>query len=104
MMQACALRILQDIAHLIQKFLFVAHETIVGFILPECPFDIDQLLHLMGSKRFPRMQDVRELVFTEGPENHVHVVRHNAPGEQLVAVTIEVFQSTFDQLGYRLLL
>lgn len=49
-------------------------------------------------KRLPCMDDGIDAIVLDRLDNHMHVVRHDAPGENAVASGIEVQDGIFNQL------
>ncbi len=80
------------ILHVLNKGLEVlqtADEVVERFSLPTAASDAQYLVHLVGSVRFPGMQDIGRIMRSQGRENGVNVIGHDTPSGQGIALAVE---------------
>jgi len=74
---------------------------IVVLPLPKTAAAVKERVHLFRRKRFPGMDNLRQRMPGKHPSHNVHMVGHDAPGEEPVALVVEASQSICHDVGYR---
>jgi hypothetical protein len=92
-------RIRYDVAEDALKLLLATDEMIVILPLPECSPKAQVQIDGLRGIRFPGMEDLGQPITPEGTEDHMNMVRHDAPGEQAIALAVEMEQGIEDQVG-----
>lgn len=86
-------RIFEHIFHRPLELPFVSKQMIKVFPLPESSASPKNSIRRLRRERFPGVQDFGKIVRREDSYNHMHMVRHDAPGEQTVLLLIKEQQS-----------
>ena len=76
---------------------FIPNEPVEIVSVPEWPAAPECSVRLFGGERFPAVDDGAELVCTYRLDDHMHVVGHDAPGEDAIALPIEMQDRVFDK-------
>jgi hypothetical protein len=79
--------------------IFVSHVTVEEIVVPERASLPDDLVCLIGREGLPAVEDRAKSVSREGLDNDMNVVRHYAPGQQAVALSIEMEKGIFNEFG-----
>src|SRR5712692_2727436 len=81
-----------------KQIFLIPNEMIVVFGLPEWGWDLELLGSLMGREGFLGMQYLVEFLVALRFEHDMHMIGHDAPSEERVALAIEVSQGVLHQV------
>jgi len=63
------------------EVVLIADQVIVGLFLPEGTGFTQLLVCLLGGEGLPTVENPGEVVAFQGPDHHVNVIGHDAPGD-----------------------
>ena len=92
-------RIIKNVLNNPTKFLFVANQMIVVLPLPKRSLPSEELVGLLGCERFPRMNHAGQRIVRKRSHDYMNVIRHQAPGKEPIALSVEVTNCVRDKFG-----
>src|ERR1700739_4339645 len=78
--------IFADVALIVRKLFFAAHDVIVALLLPNRALPIQKTVQLMSSESLPRMQNLLEAMSLTRAHQHMDVIGHDHPRAKFVAI------------------
>ncbi len=90
--KTCLLRVLEYVTDLLLQFVSIAHNSVVRLFLPESPLPAgaEHFAYPSARETLPGKKNFREIPTGQRAHHRMHMIRHDAPGQQFVALAFEM--------------